>query len=91
MGRITILLLAILLASLCWRLARRVRADRKRRLRQLKMELRLADALETFHQEVFRLKHCRVLRPSASGRNAGLFPSTNMSSLRYIKGRQNDD
>jgi hypothetical protein len=55
------------------------------------MELRLADASEAFHREVFRLKHYRVVRPYAVRRNTGLIPSTNMSSLRYIKGRQNED
>ena len=79
------------LGGLCWRLARRARADRKRRRRRMEIELRLTDALETFHQEVFRLKHYRVLRPTAPGRNAEFIPSTNVSSLRYIKGRQNED
>ena len=81
-------LLASPLGGLCWRLARRLRADGKRRRRRLEIELRLTDALETFHQEVFRLKHYRVLRPAATGRNAAFIPSTNVSSLRYIKGRQ---
>jgi hypothetical protein len=90
-SRIAILLLACALVALCWRFARRALADRKRRLRRLEIELRLADALEAFHREVFRLKHYRVLRPNASGRNAGLILSTNVSSLRYIKGRQNED
>ena len=94
-SRIAILLLESLLASvlagLAWRAARRARAGRKRRMRLLEMELRLADASEAFHQEVFRLKHYRVVRPYAIRRNAGLIPSTNMSSLRYIKGRQNED
>jgi hypothetical protein len=91
-SRITILLLASVLASvlagLAWTVARRTRASRKRRLRLLKMELRLAAASEAFHEEVFRLRHYRVLRPNASRRNAGFIPSTNVSSLRYIKGRQ---
>jgi len=82
---------ASVLAGLAWRIARRARAGRKRRLRLLEMELRLADASEAFHQEVLRLKHYRVLRPNAIRRNAGLIPSTNVSSLRYIKGRQNED
>jgi len=94
-SRIAILLFvslsASMVAGLFWRLARRARAGRKRRLRLLEMELRLADASEAFHQEVFRLKHYRVLRPNASRRNAGLIPSTKVSSLRYIKGRQNED
>ena len=90
-GRITLLLLISVLASLIWRFARRARAGRKRRLRRLEMELRLADASEAFHQEVFRLEHYRVLRPNASRRNAGFIPSTKVSSLRYIKGRQNED
>ena len=80
------------LAGFCWRFARRARASRKRRLRQLEMELRLADASEAFHREVFRLRHTRqVLRPNVPKRNAGLISSTKVSSLRYIKGRQNDD
>jgi hypothetical protein len=95
MGRLSIIWLASvaasLLAGLAWRLARRARAGRKRRLNQLEMELRLANASEAFHQGVFRLKHYRVLRSTAAGRNAGLFPSTKVSSLRYIKGRQNED
>jgi hypothetical protein len=90
-NRIAIWLLISVLASICWSLARRARAGRKRRLRVLEKELRLAAASEAFHQEVLRLKHCRVLRPNAIRRNAGLIPSTNMSSLRYIKGRQNED
>jgi cytochrome b561 len=90
-GRIAILLLACALVRLCWRLVQRARASRKQRLHRLEIELRLADAFEGFHQEVFRLKHYGVLRPNASGRNAGLIPSTNVSSLRYIKGRQNED
>lgn len=85
------ILLAGALVAICWRLARRTMADRKRRLHRLEIELRLADAFESFHREVIRLKHYRVLRPNASGRNAGFIPSTNMSSLRYIKGRQNED
>ena len=83
--------LACLLASFFWRLARRARADRKRRMHRLEMELRLRDALEVFHQEVFRLKHYGALRPNASGRNAEFISSRNVSSLRYIKGRQNED
>ena len=79
------------LAGLCWRFARRAQAGRKRRLRLLEMELRLAAASEAFHEEVFRLKHYRVLRSNAVRRNAGFIPSTNVSSLRYIKGRQNED
>jgi hypothetical protein len=90
-NRIAIWLLISVLASICWSLARRARAGRKRRLRVLEKELRLAAASEAFHQEVLRLKHYRVLRPNAIRRNAGLIPSTNMSSLRYIKGRQNED
>lgn len=93
--RIAILLLigvlASVLAGVSLKLARRARAGRKRRLRLLEMELRLADASEAFHQEVLRLKHYRVLRPHAIRRNAGFIPSTNVSSLRYIKGRQNED
>ncbi len=61
------------------------------RLRLLETELRLAAASEAFHEEVFRLKHYRVLRPNASRRNAGFIPSTKVSSLRYIKGRENED
>ena len=90
-SRIVMLVFVSMVASLCWRLTSRVRAGRKRRLRLLEMELRLADASEAFHQEVFRLKHYRVLRPNALRRNAGLIPSTKVSSLRYIKGRQNED
>ena len=94
-SRIAILLLASMLASLltgmAWGVARRARAGRKRRLRLLEMELRLADASEAFHQEVLRLKHYRVLRPNASRWNARFIPSTKVSSLRYIKGRQNED
>jgi hypothetical protein len=94
-SRIAILLLACILASmlvgLCWRVARRAQAGRKRRVRLLEMELRLAAASEAFHEEVFRLKHYRVLRPNALRRHAGLIPSTKVSSLRYIKGRQNED
>ena len=93
--RIAILLLigvlASVLAGVSLKLARRARAGRKRRLRLLEMELRLADASEAFHQEVLRLKHYRVLRPHAIRRNAGFIPSTKVSSLRYIKGRQNED
>ena len=94
-SRIAILLLASvsasLLAALAWGIARRARAGRKKRLHLLEMELRLAAASEVFHEEVFRLKHYRVLRPHASRRNAGFIPSTKVSSLRYIKGRQNED
>ena len=79
------------LAALGWRLARRANADRKRRVRRLELELRLADALEGFQKEVFRLKHYSVLRQDALRRNAGLIPSTNVHSLRYIKGRQDED
>lgn len=78
------------LAWVCWGFARRAQAGRKRRLRLLEMKLRLADASEAFHQEVFRLKHLRVLRPGL-GRNAVLISSKNVSSLRYIKGRENAD
>jgi hypothetical protein len=78
-------------ASFCWKLARQAQADRKRRLRRLEVELRLGDASETFHQEVFRLKHSRVLRPKALRQKAELIPSTKVSSLRYIKGRQHED
>ena len=90
-SQIAILLLATALAGLAWGVARRARAGRKRRLRLLEMELRLAAASEAFHEEVFRLKHYRVLRPNAARRNAGLIPSTKVSSLRYVKGRQNED
>jgi hypothetical protein len=90
-SQITILLLVSGLTGLCWRLASRARAGRKKRLRLLEMELRLAAASEVFHEEVFRLKHYRVLRPHASRRNAAFIPSTKVSSLRYIKGRQNED
>ena len=79
------------LAGLAWLLARRARADRKRRLRRLEMELRLSDALENFQKEVFRLKHYPVLRQDAVRRNAGFILSTNLKPLRYIKGRQNED
>jgi hypothetical protein len=95
MSRITVLLLASVVASvlvgLAWKMARRAQAGRKRRLRLLEMELRLTAASEAIHEEVFRLKHYRVLRPNASRRNAGFIPSTKVSSLRYIKGRQNED
>lgn len=94
-SRIAMLLLASVPASvlvgLFWRIARRAQTGRKRRLRLLEMKLRLADASEAFHQEVLRLKHYRVLRPNAVRRNAGLIPSTNVTSLRYIKGRQHED
>ena len=84
--RVIIFLAACLLAGVCWRFASLKLAGRRRRLHLLAIEVRLSDSLERFHQEVFKLKHYRVLRP-----NAGLFPSTNMSSLRYIKGRQYED
>jgi hypothetical protein len=90
-SRITILLLVSGLMGVAGGVARRVQAGRKRRLRLLEMELRLADASEAFHREVLRLKHYRVLRPNVIRRNAGLIPSTKVSSLRYIKGRQNED
>lgn len=89
--RITFLVLAGLLAGFCWRLASRRLATRRRRLNLLAIEWRLGDSMEMFRGEVLKLKHYRVLRPTVSGANAGLFPSTNMSSLRYIKGRQNED
>ena len=76
--------------ALGWSLARRAQAGRKRRLRLLEMELRLTDASEVFRKEVLRLKHLRVLRPGI-GRNTGSIPSTKVSSLRYMKGRQNED
>jgi len=79
------------LAGLGWRFARRARVDRMRRLRLLAMELRLADASEALQRTVFRLKHYRVVRPNGVRQNAGLIPSTNVRSLRYIKGRQNED
>ena len=47
---------ASILAGFCRILARRAQAGRKRRLRLLEMELRLADASEVFHREVFSLK-----------------------------------
>jgi hypothetical protein len=93
-GRIAILLLAGVLASVLvglWKVARRAQTGRKRRLRLLEMELRLAAASEVFHQEVLRLRHYRVLRSNVVRRNSGLILSTNVSSLRYIKGRQNED
>ena len=90
-SRIAILVSVSVFAGICVILVRRVLANWKRRRQLVAMELRLADALEAFHQEVFRLKHYRVLRAAASGRNAQLIPSTNMSSLRYIKGRENAD
>jgi hypothetical protein len=80
-----------LLGSLVWRFVRSAAAGRKRRLRLLEMELRLAAASEAFHQEVFRLKHYRVLGPAASWRKAALISSTKVSSLRYIRGRENED
>ena len=79
------------LTVLGWKLAQRAKADRKRRVRRLEVELRLANALEGFQKEVFRLKHYSVLRQDALRRNAGLFPSTNVHSLRYIKGREDED
>ena len=88
---IMLLPLAGILGGLVWRLARRACIDRKQRLHRLKLELRLTDGFKRFDQEVFRLKHSPVLRPDASGRKAGLIHSTNVSSLRYIKGRQNED
>jgi len=94
-NRIAILLLtsvpASSLAGFFWKLARRGLAERKQRLSRLGIELRLADALETFRQEVFKLKHSPVLRPTALGRNAEFIPSINPSSLRYIRGRENED
>lgn len=84
-------ILASPLTALVWKLARRARADRKRRLRRLEMELRLSDALEGFQKEVFRLKHYSVLRQDAVRRNAGFILSTNLKPLRYIKGRQHED
>jgi hypothetical protein len=82
-NRIAIWLLISVLASICWSLARRARAGRKRRLRVLEKELRLAAASEAFHQEVLRLKHYRVLRPNAIRRNAG-FNSLNKSEFAAI-------
>ena len=82
--------LASMLVGLC-KIARRARNGRKRRLRVFEMELRLAAASELFHQEVLRLRHYRVLRSNVIRRNSGLILSTNVSSLRYIKGRQNED
>ena len=94
-SRIVMLVLASItagvLAVVAWTAARRARAGRKRRTRLLEMELRLAAASEAIHEEVFRLKHYRVLRPAASRRSARFIPSTNVSSLRYIKGRENED
>lgn len=93
-GRIAILLLMSVLAGLLlglWRVARRAQNGRKRRLRLLEMELRLAAASEVFRQEVLRLRHYKVLRSNVVRRNSGLIFSTNVSSLRYIKGRQNED
>jgi len=80
-----------LLGGLLWRVALRAQAGRKRRLRVLEMELRLAAAAEVFHHEVLRLRHYKVLRSNVIRRNSGLILSTNVSSLRYIKGRQNED
>ena len=80
-----------LLGGLLWRFARRAQAGRKRRLRLLEMELRLVSAAEVFHQQVLRLRHYRALRSNVIRRNSGLILSTNVSSLRYIKGRQNED
>jgi hypothetical protein len=89
---IAFLSLAGMVAGFCWNLARRAHADRKRQLHRLELELRLTDALETFHREVFRLKHYPVLRPKVpETAAAGLIPSTKVSSLRYIKGRQHED
>jgi hypothetical protein len=87
---VTASLTASVLAIVAWRAARRARASRKRRVRLIEMELRLAAASQAFHDEVFRLKHYRVLRPAAR-RSTGFIPSTNVSSLRYIKGRENED
>ena len=87
---VTASLTASVLAIISWRAARRARAGRKRRVRLLEMELRLAAASEAFHEEVFRLKHYRVLRP-ASRRDTRFIPSTKVSSLRYIRGRENED
>jgi hypothetical protein len=84
-------LAGVMLAGICWPFASRALAGRRRRLNLLAIELRLTDALEMFDQEVFKLKHYRVLRPGSSGANPGLIPSTNTSSLRYMRGRQNDD
>ena len=81
---------ASVLAVVAWTAAQRARAGRKRRLRLLEMELRLAAASEAFREEVFRLKHYRVLRP-VSRRDTGFIPSTKVSSLRYIRGRENED
>ena len=88
---LVVTLSASMLAGLLWRLSRRARALRRRRLRLLEMKLRLANAQGALQQEVSRLRQFRVLRPNALRQNAGLFPSTKLSSLRYIKGRQNDD
>ena len=90
-SRILILLLAGVLSALAWRVARRAQAGRKRRLRLLEMELRLAAASEAFREEVFRLGQYRVLRSNALRLRAGFIPSTKVSSLRYSKGRQNED
>ena len=90
-SRTILLLLASLLAGLCWRLAWRAQVGRKRKQDWLKMELRLADALEIVKQELLRMKHGRVVRPAVSGPKGKLIPSTNVSSLRYIKGRKNAD
>ena len=79
-SRSTILVLAFCWQVSCWRFASLAVAGRRRRLNLLVIEVagRLPGKIPS---EVFKLKHYRVLRP-----NAGLFPSTNMSSLRYIKG-----
>ena len=53
-----------LLGSVLWRFARRAQAKRRRRVRLLEMELRLAAASEVLRQEVFRLKHYSVLGPA---------------------------
>jgi hypothetical protein len=84
-------LAASLLGGLLWRFVQRAQTGRRRRLRLLEMELRLTAASEAFRDEVLRLKHYRVVRPNASGRKTALIPSTKVSSLRYIKGRQNED
>jgi len=88
---ILLLPLAGIIGRLLWKLARRARIDRQQRLRRLRLELRLADGFKRFDQEVLKLEHYSVLRPDASRRKAGLIPSTKANSLRYIKGRQNED
>ena len=86
--RMAILLLEGILGGFLWRVVHWARAVRKRRTRLLEMELRLEAGSNALHEEVFRLKHYLVLRPHASRQNAGFIPSTKVSSLRYIKGRQ---